>query len=71
MNVPSASHMGGVWECQLDTVKLTLADPDLSPKGVHLKPLCVLERPIHKLVFLMTGSQVEEEEPGRIPAKEP
>ena len=40
----------------VDTVKLTLADPDLSPKGVHLKPLCVLERPIHKLVFLMTGS---------------
>ena len=53
------------------TVQLTLADPHLSPKGVRLKPLRVLERSIHKLVFLMTGSQVEEPEPGCIPAKEP
>jgi len=53
------------------TVQLTLADPDLSPKGVRLNPLRVLEMPIHKLVFLMTGSQVEEQEPGCIPAKEP
>ena len=53
------------------TMQLTLANPDLSPKGVCLKPLRVLERPIHKLVFLMTGSQVKEQEPGCIPTKEP
>ena len=51
------------------TVQVALADPD--PKGVRLKPLRVLERPLHKLVFLMTGSQVEEQEPECIPAKEP
>ena len=58
-------------DSHMHTVQLTLADPNLSPKGVRLKPLCVLERPIHKLVFLMTGGQMKEQEPGCIPTKEP
>lgn len=49
------------------TAQLTFVDTDLSPKRVHLKPLHVLKRPIHKLVLLMTGSKVWEQELGCIP----
>lgn len=40
------------------TAQLTFVDTDLSPKRVHVKPLHVLKRSIHKLVLLMTGSKV-------------
>ena len=53
------------------TAQLLLADPYITSKGVRTKPVRLLERPIHKLVLLMTGSETEEQEPGCIPAKEP
>ena len=53
------------------TVQLLLADPYITSKGVRTKPVRLLERPIHKLVLLMRGSETEEQEPGCIPAKEP
>ena len=51
------------------TVQLTLADPDLSPKGVRLKPLPVLERPIHKLVFLMQAARWKNKNRGVSPPR--
>lgn len=52
-------------------VQLVLADPLINAKGVRTKPVRLLERPIHKLVFLMTCSEARDQEPGCIPAKEP
>lgn len=53
------------------TVQLILADPCITSEGVRTNPVRLLERPIHKLVFLMTGSEATEQAPGCIPAKEP
>ncbi|KAL9976996.1 hypothetical protein ACROYT_G014351 [Oculina patagonica] len=53
------------------TVQLLLSDPNITSKGVRTKPVRLLERPIHKLVLLMTSSEAEEQEPGCIPTKEP
>ena len=53
------------------TVELILADPNISKEVVRTKPVRMLERPIHKLVLLMTRSEAEEQELGCIPAMEP
>ena len=53
------------------TVQLILADPCITSEGVRTNPVRLLERPIHKLLFLMTGSEATEQAPGCIPAKEP
>ena len=50
-------------------VQLTLADPSIDAKGVRVQPPRSLERPIHKLVFLMSWREAVRET-GRIPHRE-
>jgi len=52
-------------------VQVTLADPSIDAKGVHVHPPRFLERPIHKLVFLMSWSDAVEERPGELPTEKP
>ena len=52
-------------------VQVTLADPSIDTKGVRVHPPCFLERPIHKLVFLMSWSDAVEERPGEFPTEKP
>jgi len=52
-------------------VQVTLADPSIDAKGVRVHPPRFLERPIHKLVFLMSWSDAVEERPGEFPTEKP
>ena len=57
-------------------VKLLMADGDLDDYGKRQGPPSYLERPIHKLVLLLTADEVVREdvlhqETGKVPTKEP
>ena len=57
-------------------VKLLMADRNLDNRGKRQSPPSYLDRPIHKLVLLLTTDEVTEEdvlsqETGEIPNEEP
>lgn len=53
-------------------VKLIVADPPLDSKGKSTTPAKVLERPLHKLVLLVRGDEVvNNEDSGSTPVEEP
>ena len=57
-------------------VKLLMADGDLDDYGKRQGPPSYLERPIHKLVLLLTSDEAVEEdvlhqETGEVPTEEP
>ena len=57
-------------------VKLPMADGNLDDRGKSQSPPSYLERPIHKLVLLLTADEVVEDdvfhqETGEVPIEEP
>ena len=54
------------------SVKLIVADPTLDSKAKRTRPAKVLERPVHKLVLLVRGDEVMNDEDSRsVPVEEP
>ena len=49
-------------------VKLAMADSTINDKGRRKKPICFLERPVHKLVLLLANDEVKTRDS---PTKEP